>query len=102
MSTKRIEMGNYEKNWGVKEEANQKSGMPWPDQGLPRTSFQESQYDRWSSRMPIIMSISSKYVDCFLCLRNRTDCYVWIRRKNLWLCVFEMHLITTKIRLYCR
>ena len=25
---------------------------------------------------------------------NRTDCYVWLYQKNLWLFVFEMHLIS--------
>jgi len=51
-------------------------------------SFYESQYDRLSSRMPTIASIHSKHVGCVLCLLSRTDCYVWIRRKNLWLFVF--------------
>jgi len=30
----------------------------------------------------------SKQVGCVLCLLNHTNCYVWIRLKNLWLFVF--------------
>jgi len=44
----------------------------------------------------LIESIHSKHVGCFLCLLNRTHCYVWIRRKNLWPFVFEMHLMETQ------
>jgi len=51
-------------------------------QGLP-TSYHESQYDGCSSCMPTIVSIYSKHAGCVLCF--------W--RKNLWLFVFEMHLI---------
>ena len=43
--------------------------------------------------MLTIVSIYSKHIGCVLCLLNRTDCYVWIRRKNYWLFVFEMHLL---------
>ena len=56
----------------------------WWRQGLP-TSFHKSQYDPWSSRMPTIVSTYSKHIGCVLCLLNRTDCYVWIRQKNMWL-----------------
>jgi len=41
----------------------------------------ESQYDRWSSRVPTVVSTYSKHFDCVLHLMNRVDCYVWIRRK---------------------
>jgi len=49
----------------------------------------------------MIVSICSEHVGCVLCLLNRTDCYVGIRRKNLLLFVFEMHLYQS-LRLYCR
>jgi len=38
------------------------------------TSFHESQYDGWSSRMPTIVWTCSKYADCVLRLLNCTDC----------------------------
>jgi len=44
-------------------------------------------------RLFIIMSTYSMHVGCVLYLLNCTDCCVWIRRKNLWLFVFEMYLI---------
>jgi len=56
-------------------------------EGFP-TSFHESQFDRWSSRMLSIVWICSKHVGCFLCLLNRTDCYVCNRQKNLSLFMF--------------
>jgi len=62
-------------------------------QSIP-TSFHESQYDGWSSRMPTIGSIYSKHAGCVMRLLNRTDCYVWFYQKNLWLFMFEMHLIS--------
>ena len=43
--------------------------------------------------MLTIVSIYSKYIGCVLCLLNRADRYVWIRRKNYRLFVFEMHLL---------
>ena len=58
------------------------------------TSFHESQYDGWPSRMPTIVSIHSKHAGCVLRLLNRTDCYVWLYQKILWLFMFEMHLIS--------
>jgi len=58
------------------------------------TSFHESQYDGWSSRMPTIASIYSKHAGCVLRLLNRTDCCVRLHQKNLWLFMFEMHLIS--------
>jgi len=39
------------------------------------------------------VSSYSNDVVCVLPLVNHVDCYVWIRRKNLWLFVFDMHLI---------
>jgi len=30
----------------------------------------------------------------WLRLLNRTDCYVWLYKKNLWMFMFEMHLIS--------
>ena len=57
------------------------------------TNFHESQYDCLSSCMPTIVSIHSMHIGCVLYLLNRTDCYVWITRKNLQLFVCEMHLI---------
>ena len=65
--------------------------MITPD--LP-TSFHESQYDGWSSRMPTIVSIYSKPAGYVLRLLNRTDCDVRLYQKNLWLFMFEMHLIS--------
>ena len=44
--------------------------------------------------MPTIVSIYSKHDGCFLRWLNRTDCYVWLYQKNLWLFMFEMHLIS--------
>jgi len=41
----------------------------------------------------LIESMYSKHVCCFLSLLNHTVWYVCIMRKNLWLFVFEMHLI---------
>ena len=43
--------------------------------------------------MPTIVSIYSKQAYCILRLLNRTDCYVWLYPKNLWLFIYEMHLI---------
>jgi len=45
----------------------------WPPLATPMlpTSFHESQYDRWSSRMPTNMSIYSKHISCILRLVNR-------------------------------
>ena len=54
----------------------------WQSQCLP-TSFNESQNDGWSSRIPTIVSIYSMHVGCILCLLIRIDCHVRIRRKNL-------------------
>jgi len=66
----------------------------WLRQSLP-TSFHESQYAGWSSRMSTIGSILySKHAGCVLRLLNRIDCYVWLYQKNLWLFMFEMHLIS--------
>jgi len=53
----------------------------WKRQSLP-TSFHESQYDGWSSRMPSIVLIYSKHTGCVPHLLNRTDCYVWLYQKN--------------------
>ena len=44
--------------------------------------------------MPTIVSIYSKHAGCILRLLNRTDCDVWLYQKNLWLFMFEMHLIS--------
>jgi len=53
------------------------------------------QHDGWSSRMPTIVSIYSKHVGCVLRLLNSTDWFVWLSQKtNLWLLMFEMHLIS--------
>ena len=49
----------------------------------------KSQYGGWSCRMPIVASICTKHAGCILCLLNRTDCYVWLYQKNLWLFIFE-------------
>jgi len=60
----------------------------WLRQSLP-TSFHESQYAGWSSRMSTIGSILySKHAGCVLRLLNRIDCYVWLYQKNLWLFMF--------------
>jgi len=59
----------------------------------PRTSFHESQYDGWSSRMPNIVSIYSKHAGCVLRLLNRTDCYVYSIKRTCG-CSCEMHLIS--------
>jgi len=56
------------------------------------TSFHEYQYDRWLSRMSTVVSSHPKHAGCVLPLVNRVDCYAWIRWKNLWLFVLEMHL----------
>jgi len=58
------------------------------------TSYHESQYDGWSSRMPTIVSIYSKHAGCVLRLLSRSDCYVWLYQKNLWMFTLEMHLIS--------
>jgi len=57
-------------------------------------SIHESQYECWSSRMPTIGSIHSKHADCVLRWLNRTNCFVWLYQKDLWLFMFEMHLIS--------
>jgi len=44
--------------------------------------------DGWSSRLSTIVSVYTKHAGCVLLLLNCTDCYEWIRRKNLWLFVF--------------
>ena len=44
--------------------------------------------------MPSIVSIYSQHAGCVLRLLNRTDCDVWLYQKNLWLFMFEMHLIS--------
>jgi len=44
--------------------------------------------------MPTILSIYSKHTGCVLRLLNRTDCYVWLYQKNLWMFMVEMHLIS--------
>ena len=44
--------------------------------------------------MPNIVSIYSKHACYVLRLLNRTDSYVWLYQKNLWLFIFEMHLIS--------
>ena len=62
---------------------------------LVPTSFHESQHTHWLSRMPSIVSIYSSMLAASCVLLNRIDCYVWIRRNNVWLFVFEMHLIKT-------
>jgi len=53
-------------------------------------SFHDSKHDCWSSRMPIY----TKHAGCVLRLLNRTDFDVWLYEKNLWLFMFEMHLIS--------
>jgi len=58
------------------------------------TSFHESQYNGWSSRMPTIVSIYSKHAGFVVRLLNRTICYVWLYQKSLWLFLFEIHLIS--------
>jgi len=73
----------------------------WQREAFPR-SFHESQYDRWSRRKPTIVSSNSKQVGCVLHWVNRVNCLVWVRRKNLWLVVFEMHLIKAKVALQIR
>ena len=40
------------------------------------------------------LSIYSQHAGCVLRLLNRTDCDVWLYQKNLWLFMFEMHLIS--------
>jgi len=52
------------------------------------------QYHGWPSRMPTYVSIYSIHAGCVRRLLNRTDCYASIRRKNLWLFVFETNLIS--------
>ena len=42
--------------------------------------------------MLITVSIYSKHAGFDLRLLNRTDCYVWLYQKKLWLFMFEMHL----------
>jgi len=44
--------------------------------------------------MPTIVLIYSKHADCVLRLLNGTDCYVRLYPENLWLIMFEMHLIS--------
>jgi len=44
--------------------------------------------------MPAVVPIYSKHAGCVLRLLNRTDYYVWLYQKNLWLFMFEMHLIS--------
>ena len=44
--------------------------------------------------MPTIVSIYSQHAGCVLRLLNRSDCYVWLYQKNLWVFMFEMHLIS--------
>jgi len=44
--------------------------------------------------MPTIVSIYSQHAGCVLRLLNRTDCDVRLYQKNLWLFMFEMHLIS--------
>jgi len=46
--------------------------------------FQRVSMNHWSSGIPTIVPSYSKHFGCVLCLLNRTDCYVWIRRKNWW------------------
>jgi len=58
------------------------------------TSFHVFQYDGWSNSMPSIVAIYSKHAGCVLHLLNRTDCYVWLYQKNVWLFMLEMHLIS--------
>jgi len=65
----------------------------WWRQSLP-TSFHESQYDGWSSRIPSAVSMYPKNAGSVLCLLNRTDYYVLLYQKNSWLFVLEMHLIS--------
>jgi len=43
--------------------------------------------------MPTVVSIYSMHAGCLLRLLNCTDCYEWIRLKNVWLFVFKMHLV---------
>ena len=49
---------------------------------------------RLVKRLPTIVSIYSKQSGCLLRLLNRTDCYVWLYQKKLWLFMFEMHPIS--------
>jgi len=44
--------------------------------------------------MRTIVSTYSKHAGCVLRLLNRTDFYVWLYQKNLWMFMFEMHLIS--------
>jgi len=44
--------------------------------------------------MPTMVSTYSKHAGCVLRLLNRTDCYVRLHQKRLWLFMFEMHLIS--------
>ena len=46
--------------------------------------------------MPSIVSIYLMHAGCVLHLLNRTDCYVWLYQKNLWMFMLEMHLISGK------
>jgi len=49
-------------------------------------------YDRWSSRMPTVVSPYLKHVDLVLRLENRVDCYVWIRPMVLWVNSNKNHM----------
>jgi len=42
----------------------------------------------------LLCRCTQKHIGCVLRLLNRADCYVWLYQKNLWLFMFEMHLIS--------
>ena len=42
----------------------------------------------------LLCRYTQEHTDCILRLLNRTDCDVWLCPKNLWLFIYEMHLIT--------
>jgi len=52
----------------------------------------------WISIWRLVKPHTNYYADILkarlLRLLNHTDCYVWLYQKNLWLLIFEMHLIS--------
>jgi len=47
----------------------------------------------WGRALPLLAT-RLKHTGCVLRFLNGTDCYVWLYEKNLWIFMFEMHLVS--------